>query len=146
MSLPIRLTDAADFAIRDEIERLLGEFNTQCTGMSDHRPLVLSIEDANARVVGGLWGHTGFGWLFVELLFVPESMRGKGIGAELMSRAEGEAAARGCHSAWLDTFAFQARGFYERLGYGCFGELQDYPVGFSRYFMKKRLTRSMSSG
>jgi len=44
-----------------------------------------------------------------------------------------------CHSAWLDTFEFQARGFYERLGYSCFGELPNYPVGFSRYFLKKTL-------
>jgi hypothetical protein len=46
---------------------------------------------------------------------------------------------RGCHSAWLDTFEFQARGFYERLGYSCFAELRDYPPGFARYFMKKAL-------
>jgi hypothetical protein len=45
--------------------------------------------------------------------------------------AEEEAAARGCHGAWLDTFEFQARGFYERLGYTCFAELGDYPVGSS---------------
>lgn len=63
----------------------------------------------------------------------------KGVGTELMTRAEAEAASRGCHSAWLDTFEFQARGFHERLGYRCFGELSDYPPGFSRYFMKKRI-------
>jgi hypothetical protein len=56
-----------------------------------------------------------------------------------MSRAESEAIVRGCHHAWLDTFEFQARGFYERLGYRCFGELNDYPTGFARYFMKKAL-------
>jgi hypothetical protein len=55
------------------------------------------------------------------------------------STAETEAVARGCHSAWLDTFAFQARPFYERLGYTCFGELNDYPNGSARYFMKKTL-------
>jgi hypothetical protein len=57
-----------------------------------------------------------------------------------MHRAEQEAVARGCHSAWLDTFEFQARGFYERIGYVCFGNLADYPVGFSRFFMRKSLT------
>jgi hypothetical protein len=46
---------------------------------------------------------------------------------------------RGCHNAWLDTFEFQARGFYESLGYECFGELPDYPKGHARYFMKKAL-------
>jgi hypothetical protein len=57
-----------------------------------------------------------------------------------MSRAESEAVARGCHGAWLDTFEFQARPFYERLGYVCFGELEDYPVGSARYFMRKLLS------
>jgi len=39
----------------------------------------------------------------------------------------------------LDTFEFQARGFYERIGSTCFGELNDYPVGSARYFMRKVL-------
>ena len=57
-----------------------------------------------------------------------------------MQLAESESITRGCHSAWLDTFEFQARAFYERIGYVCFGELPDYPVGFSRFFMKKEFT------
>ena len=54
---------------------------------------------------------------------MPETLRGRGIGTDLLRRAEAEALVRGCHGAWLDTFEFQARGFYERLGYRCFGEL-----------------------
>ena len=57
-----------------------------------------------------------YDWLLVELLFVPDSLRARGLGSELMKRAETEALARGCHSAWLDTFEFQAREFYERIG------------------------------
>ena len=56
-----------------------------------------------------------------------------------MSMAEGEAMKRGCHAAWLDTFEFQARAFYERIGYSCFGTLPDFPKGSSRYFMSKAL-------
>jgi len=80
--------------------------------------------------------------LCVDLLFVPDTLRGRGLGSELMKRAEEEALARGCHSAWLDTFQFQARGFYERIGYQIFGELSDFPAGHARYFMKKALRRS----
>ena len=43
---------------------------------------------------------------------------------------------------WLDTFSFQARRFYEKLGYVVFGELPDYPAGHSRYFLQKRLGAS----
>jgi len=56
-----------------------------------------------------------------------------------MQMAEREAVARGCRGAWLDTFDFQARGFYERLGYACFGEIPEYPIGHTRFFMKKDL-------
>ena len=55
-----------------------------------------------------------------------------------MREAEQEALRRGCHHAWVDT-QFGARGFYERLGYRCFGELPDYPAGFTRTFLSKKL-------
>lgn len=139
MIYTIRATDAPDETIRQGIVDPLVAFNRQQSGRYDMRPLILAIEDPQGNVIGGLWGRTAYDWLFVELLVVPEALRGQGIGTDLMQRAEAEAVARGCHGAWLDTFEFQARGFYERLGYTCFGELGDFPIGSSRYFMKKAL-------
>ncbi|MGE0450286.1 MAG: GNAT family N-acetyltransferase, partial [Vicinamibacterales bacterium] len=63
---------------------------------------------------------------------------GRGLGSDLLQRAEAAARRRGCPGAGLDPFEFQARGFSERLGYRCFGELENYPVG-PRHFMKKSL-------
>ena len=136
----LRLTDVPDEACRSAILGSLVAFNESKTGRSDHRPLILAIHDSDGRVLGGLWGRTAYDWLFVELLFVPDSLRGRGLGSDLIRRAESEAIARGCHSAWLDTFEFQARGFYERLGFTCFAELPNYPAGSARYFMKKALS------
>ena len=138
MTFSIRTTDVPDEALRNGILGPLAEYNQARTGRNDHRPLIIAIEDSDGRVIGGLWGRTVYDWLFVELLFVPDALRGRGVGSDLMKRAETEALTRGCHSAWLDTFEFQARGFYERLGYTCFGELPNYPVA-ARYFMKKAL-------
>lgn len=101
--------------------------------------LAVLIKDRDDKTLGGLWGRTGFGWLFVELLFVPEGLRGQGLGAGLLSAAEVAARARGCHSAWLDTYDFQAPGFYQKLGYMEFGVLDDYPVGHKRRFLRKSL-------
>jgi GNAT superfamily N-acetyltransferase len=140
MGYSITLTESNDAATRNAIVDPLIAFNERQTGINDFRPLALVLTGDGGQAIGGLWGRTAFGWLFVELLFVPESLRGHGLGRELMQRAEAEALTRGCHAAWLDTFQFQARGFYERLGYTCFGELSDYPPGFSRYFMRKMLT------
>jgi GNAT superfamily N-acetyltransferase len=141
MKTTIHLSDVADPAVREAIAGPLIAYNARKTGRNDYRPLVLTVLDENGHVMAGLWGRTSSGWLFVELLFVSEKMRGQDVGTDLMQRAESEAIARGCHSAWLDTFEFQARGFYEKLGYSLFGELSDYPPGFARYFMKKALAR-----
>jgi GNAT superfamily N-acetyltransferase len=73
------------------------------------------------------------------LVYLPEDLRGAGLGRQLMEQAEQEAIHRGCHIIWLDTFTFQARGFYERLGYTVFGTLEDYPPGHSRFFLRKNL-------
>jgi GNAT superfamily N-acetyltransferase len=97
------------------------------------------LKDEGGSVVGGLWGNTAYDWLTVYLLAVPPELRGRGIGTEIVRLAEDEAARRGCHGVWLDTLEFQARGFYERLGYDCFGELPNYPVGFSKFFLRKLL-------
>jgi GNAT superfamily N-acetyltransferase len=102
------------------------------------QPLAVFLRD-EARIVAGLAGETYCGWLFVKYLWVSEGLRGNGVGRELMAQAEVLARERGCHSAWLDTFSFQAPGFYEKLGYQEFGRL-DYPPDHHRRFMRKRLT------
>ena len=139
MKFEIHYSKEADDAVMRAMLAPLLSYNESMAGESESCPLVLSITDAEASVIGGLWARTAFGWLHTELLVVPEQLRGQGIGRELIQRAEREAIARGCHSAWLDTFQFQARAFYERFGYVVFGTLDDYPEGFQRYFMVKRL-------
>ena len=89
---------------------------------------------------GGLTARIGFGWMFVELLFVPERLRGQGVGRQLMEQAEVVARDKGCVGIWLDTFSFQAPGFYQKLGYAVFGEIANYPAGSSRFFLHKHLS------
>jgi GNAT superfamily N-acetyltransferase len=139
MGFTLRLSDVADEEVRLAIVAPLVRFNESRAGPSGNRPLVIELRDAYGTVVGGLWGTTGYGWLFTQLLVVPEQSRGQGLGRQLLSLAEAEAIKRGCHAAWLDTFEFQAKGFYERIGYDCFAMLPDYPKGSSRYFMRKEL-------
>ena len=122
MPFEVVLTDAPDPSARDVIASSLAAFNEARGGPSNFRRIAVLIRDPNSgEILGGLWGVTAFGWLLIELLFVPVELRGVGLGADLMQRAEKEAARRGCTGAWLDTFSFQVRGFYERLGYSTFG-------------------------
>ncbi len=101
--------------------------------------LGLLLKSDAGETIGGLWGRSAYEWLFVELLVVPESLRGRGIGTRLMQQAEAVARERGLTGVWLDTFAFQALSFYEKLGYTVFGELKDHPRGISQYWLQKRL-------
>ena len=73
------------------------------------------------------------------MLHVPEALRGQGIGSELMRRAESFCREQGLAGIWLDTFHFQARPFYEKLGFTVFGTIEDHPAGSRRYFLSKRL-------
>ena len=146
MNFTLEITDAVDEDTRKLILAPLVEYNTSQAGPSNGKPVVITIKNESGAVVGGLWGHTGYEWLFTQLLVVPESHRGAGVGRQLMALAEKEAVARGCAGAWLDTFEFQARGFYERIGYEVFAELGNYPTGYSRYFMKKSFKPTAQRG
>lgn len=143
MGHEIILTDTPDPGVRDTLLAGLLAHNAGKLGPPETRPLAVLVRDpASGAPVGGLWGRTSWGWLFVELLFLPEALRGAGLGAVVLRRAEEEATRRGCVGAWLDTFDPDARRFYERQGYEVFGSLGDYPAGNGRLFLRKRLSRA----
>ncbi len=116
----------------------LRDFNASKGAPPDWEPLCVAILGEDGEAEGGLYGYTIYDWLVIELVFVPESLRGRGVGSQLIADAEKQARARGCIGAWIDTFSFQARGFYEKLGYSLAGTVPDHPVGSARYFMIKR--------
>ena len=135
----IALTE--DEADLSAIVRGLVDFNASRVEPGDWRHVVLALRDAGHALHGGLVGYTHWGWLFVSHLWVAQQARGLGFGRALMARAEREALSHGCAHAHLDTYDFQARGFYERLGYTVFAQLDDYPPGHARYFLRKDLSR-----
>ena len=115
-------------------------YNDLQAGADTVRRLGLLVrEHPGGPVVGGLWGRVARGWLFVELLALPERARGQGLGTELMDRAEASVRAAGGRGVWLDTFSFQARPFYERRGYRAFAEIPDYPAPHRRFLLARRL-------
>ncbi|PDT05859.1 GNAT family N-acetyltransferase [Rhizobium chutanense] len=117
----------------------LSAFNTGDVGPSDRRPLAVLIRDTDGKVTGGLSGFTAWGWLFTQMLYIPETLRGTGLAGKILAKAEEEAKARGCRGAWIDTFSPQALRAYLRQGYEVFGELEDFPDGRTRSFLRKNL-------
>lgn len=116
----------------------LRAYNRQRAEAPDFRPLVLAAREGGS-VIGGLVGETGWRWLYVDLLWISDAYRGGGLGRRLLRAAEDEALRRGMRHAYLDTFDFQARGFYEKSGYELFGTLEDYPPGHTRFYLRKDL-------
>jgi len=113
-------------------------YNETRVEKSNYQKLAFYMRDEQDEMVGGLYGETYWGWLFISHLWVAEALRGQGYGVELMRRAESEAVKRGCRHAFVDTTDFQAPGFYQKLGYQVFGALVDFPEGHTRYFLQKR--------
>jgi GNAT superfamily N-acetyltransferase len=129
----------------DTIFHALDACSRDLIGPMRPRLLVIPIHDDAGTVAGGLWGCTLFQWLHVQLLFIPEPLRGRGIGASLMRTAETEARDRACVGSHVTSFNFQAAGFYEKLGYATFGQLDDYPPGHALVFFHKRLDAPVSA-
>jgi GNAT superfamily N-acetyltransferase len=118
----------------------LDAFNDEASGLPEPLgKLALLIRGDAGRPEGGLWAVSYYGWMFIQLLYLPAPLRRGGLGSRLLRQAEDVARTRGCHGVWLDTFSFQARPFYERHGYTVFGRIDDYPPGGSRFFLAKRL-------
>jgi len=121
------------------IGRGVGSYNEQQAGDNKFQRLCFVLHAPDQEVVGGVLGETYWDWLYIDLLWVKDELRGRGYGRRLLTLAENEARQRGAKNAYLDTFSFQAPEFYEQLGYEVFGELQDYPAGHQRYFCTKKL-------
>ena len=97
------------------------------------------MRDESGVLVGGVWGYVNWNWLWVGAVWLSDELRGSGYGRQMMETLERAARDRGCKYSHLDTFSFQARPFYEGLGYQVFATLDDYPPGHQRFFMKKAL-------
>lgn len=142
-----RITSAAEADPQDVQTVLagLGAYNEAHVGASEFRPVHLFLRDSGGEVKGGLLGKQFWSWLYVDILWIDESVRGRGWGSRLLRHAEAEAQQTGCTRALLDTFDFQARPFYEREGYTVFAELEDFPPGHMRYYMRKELGWELST-
>jgi GNAT superfamily N-acetyltransferase len=132
-------SDTAERGTFEAIFQALDGASRDVIGPATPRLLVVPIRDCGGDVIGGLWAVSLFRWLHLEMLFVPEAMRGLGIGTALMGMAETEARARDCLGIYVDTLSFQAVPFYEKMGFSTFGVLDDCPPGHSRLFLHKRL-------
>ena len=140
MAFQITLEEKAS----DEDLRVLGDgIDLYVAGLFSGKQfnnIAFFLRDDAGKIVGGVSGNYGsFGWLYIDALWVSEHLRGQGYGTKLMEMIEAEAARHGSKNVYLNTFSFEAPEFYKKLGYRVFAELEDFPPGHSRLFLRKRI-------
>lgn len=136
--MEIKVSHIKDPQAEEYIIQQLWQHNSRFAEIN-MKPLNVILYDDEQYIQGGLLAHTWFGTLDIHYLWIDEAHRQHGTGRQLMQQAEEEARSRGCHMAVVDTLSFQARGFYEKLGYRVYGEQDGYAQRFSRYYLAKRL-------
>ncbi len=138
----VTVTDAPSEADAAAISSGLADYNELQTGYRDWRKLAVLLRDPETgATLGGMIGRTSYGLLFIDLVYLPETLRGQDIGSRLLAMMEQEGIARGCKSAFLLTITYQAPGFYERNGWTEFGRIACDPPGTARVFMTKTLSQ-----
>lgn len=125
---------------RQRIELGVDLHNVAATRLPDFHVVTFTLRESSGELRGGLLGELWGGWLHVSFLWVETALRRRGWARKLLAAAERFAIARGAGAAQLETFSFQARRFYEALGYEVFATLDDFPPGHQKHFLKKRLT------
>ena len=124
-----------------ELDRRLVAFNRVERPLANWRTddvFTVVLHDASGVLCGGARGIVRLGAVEVRGLWLDDNARGQHLGEKIMQALEGEARRRSAKAALLDTYDFQARGFYERLGYTCFATF-DFPDGVKRFYMSRSL-------
>ncbi|MBL4706624.1 MAG: GNAT family N-acetyltransferase [Flavobacteriales bacterium] len=138
LDMSIEITSKPNLEDDEFIIAKTREYNSQFIE-NRYEPLSIYFRDSKKELIGGLTGKTFWDWLHVEYLWVSEKYRKSGVGSKILLAAEEEAKERSCIGSTLDTFSFQALGFYKKLGYSIVGTLPEYRGGHKRYYLKKRL-------
>ena len=123
----------------DFVKEALMQFNREHVGDDGHTPLNILEYDTDGNIIGGILGGSYWGWMYIDILWVHENHRRKGIGSKLLAEAEKQAIGRGCHHVHLDTMSWQAPDFYKKHGYETVGILPDIPHGNQKYLLIKSL-------
>jgi len=120
----------------------LVKFNRQQAGPLKYSRTVLSVRDGKRQLLGGLILQSYWRESYIELLWLSARARNSGFGSKLIEEAERRARRRGSRLIHLNTYSFQAPGFYQKQGYRRFGRMAGSPPGESRHFYVKRLRAS----
>src|SRR5215471_2676552 len=134
-------------AWKETVIRGVDQHNVAVTGLSDYYPVAFFVIGANGEILGGILGDIWGQWMHIGKLWVSNALRREGYGRALMERAHRYALGKSCTHSFLTTNSYEARPFYEKLGYEIYGELPGHPVPpHIRYYLLRRLDLRSSRG
>lgn len=121
----------------------IGQFNQDYLpdeiGFEKDTKFAVFAKDINGDIMGGIRANAFWNYCFIELLWLSKDARGLGVGSKLITAAENFAKEKGFEYLRTETLSFQAKPFYEKLGFKQFGELADHPKGHTTYCLVKAL-------
>lgn len=117
----------------------LRAFNRARANWPERQHFNVVLRDSESHVRGGILASINYDVLVLEDVFIQENCRAGGHGARMMALAEEEGLRRGARLAVVSTFNWQARPFYEKLGYAVYAQLPYDEGRYTLYSLKKSL-------
>lgn len=137
--LTITAHDDPPAADADVVDRGLDASNNAAAPLHEVRRLGCFARDAAGTAIGGAVGRTWGECAELQQLWVEPSLRGQGIGRDLVRRFEEQARQRGCRRCYLDTFSFMAPELYRALGYAPLMQIEGFAPGIVKFTMLREL-------
>jgi GNAT superfamily N-acetyltransferase len=137
--MDVRIEDDADDAVFKALLDGMRVFNRRAIPDLTSRKITIAVRDSSGAIRGGTVGRIAGDSMYVEVVWTDDETRTKGLGRRMMLMLEEEARKSGVCESWLYTMSFQAKPFYEKLGYTQFAELKWQGGKHKRHFMRKDL-------
>ncbi len=123
-----------------DIQKLYDGISQQAQMKKAMKPIetfAFFLRDSDAEIVGGCSGCSMYGCLYIDSLWVNAALQGKGYGTQLMQRVETLAKENHCHFIAVNTFDWEALGFYKKLGFYVEFERKGFDKDSIFYFLRK---------
>jgi GNAT superfamily N-acetyltransferase len=121
------------------LEDRLYDYNVEQTGIDDGQEFAFFVRDDHREIRAGVAGWMWGGSCYIRSFWVHQELRGQDLGTRLLQAVEREARKRGCQQIVLESFSFQAPGFYQKLGFETFAILDNHPRGHQHHYLRKGL-------
>ena len=130
---------------QEDIQVLGNAIMEQATQIKGFNPLdffAFFIRDADNTIVGGCNGCALYGCLYIDQLRVSDLLRKQGWGTALIEAALEYGKEKGCTFATVNTFDWEALGFYQKIGFKIEFERHGFLKDSVFYFLRKDFSLS----